>query len=42
LAERRVIKLGAEDWAAFLAALDAAPRPTPRLARLFNERSILD
>jgi uncharacterized protein (DUF1778 family) len=42
LAERRVIKLGAEDWAAFQAALDAAPKPTPRLARLFNEPNILD
>lgn len=42
LADRRVIRLGAEDWATFLPALDAPPRPTPRLARLFNEPSILD
>jgi uncharacterized protein (DUF1778 family) len=42
LAERRAIKLGAQDWAAFQAALDAPPKPTPRLARLFDEKSILD
>jgi uncharacterized protein (DUF1778 family) len=42
LAERRVIALGAEDWAAFQAALDAPPEETPRLARLFAEKSMLD
>jgi uncharacterized protein (DUF1778 family) len=42
LAERRVFKLGAEDWAAFQAAFDAPPEPTPRLARLFGEKTILD
>lgn len=42
LAERRVIKLGAEDWVAFQAALDAPPKATPRLARLFAEPGALD
>ncbi|MDB5533818.1 MAG: hypothetical protein JWO28_2133 [Hyphomicrobiales bacterium] len=39
LADRRIITLSAKDWQAFHAALDAPPRPTPRLAR---EKSILD
>jgi uncharacterized protein (DUF1778 family) len=42
LAERQVFRLDAERWAAFLAALDARPRPRPRLARLLNEPSIVD
>jgi uncharacterized protein (DUF1778 family) len=42
LAERQVFRLNAERWATFLAALDAPPRPRPRLARLLNEPSIVD
>jgi uncharacterized protein (DUF1778 family) len=42
LAERQVFRLDAERWSAFLAALDAPPKPRPRLARLLNEPSILD
>lgn len=43
LAERRVIKLSAEAWAAFHEALDARPKATPRLDRLVSEpSSILD
>lgn len=42
LAERRVVKLGAEDWEAFQAALDAPPKPTARLARLITQKTILD
>lgn len=37
LAERQVFRLDAKRWAAFLAALDAPPKPRPRLARLLNE-----
>jgi uncharacterized protein (DUF1778 family) len=42
LAERQVFRLDASRWNAFIAALDAPPRPRPRLARLLNEPSILD
>jgi uncharacterized protein (DUF1778 family) len=42
LADRRVIKLNDEQWAAFNAALDAPPKPRPRLQRLLTEPSILD
>ena len=42
LADRQVFRLDAERWTAFLAALDAPPKPRPRLARLLNEPSILD
>ena len=42
LAERQVFRLNAQRWAAFLAALDAPPRPRPRLARLLNEPTIVD
>ncbi len=34
LANRRIFALTAEQWAAFHAALDAPPRPTPRLKDL--------
>jgi uncharacterized protein (DUF1778 family) len=42
LAERQVFRLDGERWQAFMAALDAPPRPRPRLARLLNEPSILE
>ncbi len=42
LAERRLFLLDDEQWAAFMAALDAPPRPMPRLKRLLTEPSILD
>lgn len=42
LAERRLIALDAEAWAAFEAALEAPPAPTPRLARLAAEPGLLD
>jgi len=41
LAERQVFRVDAERWAAFLAALDAAPRARPRFAMLLNEPSML-
>jgi uncharacterized protein (DUF1778 family) len=34
--------LDAEQWAAFMAALDAPPRELPRLQRLFQEPSIFE
>lgn len=37
LADRRTFALDAERWAAFQSALDATPRPLPRLARLLAE-----
>lgn len=42
LADRRVFYLNAKQWAAFQAALDAPPRPLPRLRRLLREPSIFD
>ncbi len=42
LADRRFFGLDAERWEAFLAALDAPPRPLPRLERLFGEPSIFE
>ena len=42
LAERSRIRLDAEQWTAFMKALDAPPRRHPRLERLLNEPSILD
>jgi uncharacterized protein (DUF1778 family) len=42
LADRRVIKLDDEQWEAFVAALDAPPKPRARLKRLLNEPTILD
>lgn len=39
LAERMRFTLNAEQWIAFLTALDAPPRPLPRLERLFQEAS---
>ena len=42
LADRRFFGLAAERWEAFLAALDAPPRPLPRLERLFAEPSVFE
>ena len=41
LAERQIFRVDAEQWIAFLAAFDAAPRARPRLARLLDEPSVL-
>ena len=40
LADRRSFHLDAEQWKAFMAALDAPPRDLPRLKRLLSEPSI--
>jgi uncharacterized protein (DUF1778 family) len=37
LTERRRFELNAEQWEAFMAALDAPPRVVPQLQRLFSE-----
>lgn len=37
LPDRQTFSLDAERWAAFQAALDAPPRPMPRLARLLSK-----
>ena len=42
LADRRHFKLNAEQWAAFMAALDAPPREMPRLERLLREPGLFD
>lgn len=42
LAERSRLALNAEQWAAFMAALDAPPREHSRLARLLNDPTLLD
>ncbi|MFN9643865.1 MAG: DUF1778 domain-containing protein [Cyanobacteriota bacterium] len=42
LAERRVFPLDAIDWEAFLAALDAPPRPRLQLARWLQEPSVFE
>ena len=42
LPDRRRFGLDAEQWAAFQAALDAPPRPLPRLAKLLSEPSVFD
>jgi hypothetical protein len=42
MADRRLFLLDDEQWAAFLAALDAPPQPTPRLERLLKEPSALE
>ncbi|MEZ0281583.1 DUF1778 domain-containing protein [Methyloceanibacter sp.] len=42
LSERQVFRLDAKQWTAFMAALDASPKPRPRLARLLSEPSVLD
>ena len=42
LADRRHFGLDAAAWTAFMAALDAPPRPMPRLERLLSEPSVLE
>lgn len=42
LPDRRYFGLDAEQWAAFQAALDAPPRPLPRIARLLSEPSVFE
>ena len=42
LADRRHFGLNAEQWAAFIEALDAPPRRPARAKRLLNEPSIFD
>jgi uncharacterized protein (DUF1778 family) len=42
LADRRTFVLNAAQWKVFLAALDAPPRPLPRLERLLKEPGFFD
>ncbi len=42
LSYRQHVGLDAEQWAAFQAALDAPPRPLPRLSRLLDEPSVFE
>jgi uncharacterized protein (DUF1778 family) len=42
LADRRSFGLNADQWEEFLAALDAPPRPLPRLERLLKEPGFFD
>jgi uncharacterized protein (DUF1778 family) len=42
MADRRLFQLDDEQWAAFLAALDAPPQPMPRLQRLLTQPSALE
>jgi|SRR5579885_2961568 len=42
LPDRRRFFLNAEQWEKFLAALDAPPKPRPRLQRLLREPSVLE
>ena len=42
LADRRHFVLNDEQWAAFMQALDAPPKPMPRLKKLMSEPSVLD
>ncbi|OYW83322.1 MAG: hypothetical protein B7Z20_12745 [Sphingobium sp. 32-64-5] len=42
LPDRREFNLDADQWAAFLAALDAPPRHTPRLAELLTKPSVFE
>jgi len=42
LPDRQRFGLSAQQWKAFEAALDAPPRPAPRLARLLNEPSVFE
>jgi uncharacterized protein (DUF1778 family) len=42
LADRRSFGLNPAQWKAFLAALDAPPRPLPRLERLLREPGFFD
>lgn len=42
LADRRVFRLDDDEWAAFMAALDAPTKPRPRLEALLNEPSVFE
>jgi len=42
LADQRHFSLNAEQWNAFVTALDRPVQPRPRLQRLFAEPSVLD
>lgn len=42
LPDRRRFRLSAEQWKAFVEALDAPARPAPRLAKLLNQPSVFD
>jgi len=42
LADRRLFLLDDKQWQDFMAALDAPPRPMPRMERLLKEQSILE
>ncbi len=42
LTERRCFELNAQQWEAFMTALDASPRVVPQLQRLFSEPSPFD
>ena len=42
LADRRSFALTAKQYDAFVVALDAAPKPRPRLEQLFAEPSVLE
>jgi uncharacterized protein (DUF1778 family) len=42
LADQRLFSLNAEQWNAFVAALDRPVQPRPRLRRLFKEPSVLE
>ncbi len=42
LAERQRFTLDAEKWTAFMTALDAPLRPSPRLEKLFRETSLFE
>jgi uncharacterized protein (DUF1778 family) len=42
LADRRHFGLNAEQWEAFMMALDAPPHELPRIKRLFSETSIFE
>lgn len=42
LADRRRFGLDAEQWTAFLEALDAPARPLPRVERLFGQPSVFE
>ena len=42
LPDRRYFGLNAEQWTAFMEALDAPPRELPRVRKLFSEPGIFE
>jgi uncharacterized protein (DUF1778 family) len=42
LSDRRQFSLDDEQWATFVNALEAAPKPCPRLERLLSESGVFD